>query len=402
MVDIRDLGRASLAAAGLLMLPGVAAPAWAGTTERVSVGPHGRQANGNSDSAGDLGGRALRRLRVRRHQPRPGRHRRLDRRLRPRPPDRHDRAGERRRRTARQATGPASPRRSRRDGRFVAFSSEPQPRPGRHQRPSTTSSSATARRARPSGSASASGGVQGNGDSSDLPAGDLGRRALRRLRSYATNLVPGDTNGVDGRLRPRPPDRHDRAGERRVGRRQADSDSDIARRSRRTGASSPSILRHQPRPGRHQRLDRRLRPRPQAGHDRAGRASARAGCRRTATASAPALSADGRFVAFYSDATNLVQGDTNGVDRRLRPRPQAGHHRAGERRAARPAGQRRQRHAGALGGRALRRLRLVRHQPRPGRHQRSPTSSSATARRARPSGSACRRAASRATTAAAA
>ena len=27
----------------------------------------------------------------------------------------------------------------------------------------------------------------------------------------------------------------------------------------------------------------------------------------------PALSADGRFVAFYSDATNLVPGDTNGA-----------------------------------------------------------------------------------------
>ena len=26
----------------------------------------------------------------------------------------------------------------------------------------------------------------------------------------------------------------------------------------------------------------------------------------------PAISADGRFVAFYSDATNLVSGDTNG------------------------------------------------------------------------------------------
>ena len=27
----------------------------------------------------------------------------------------------------------------------------------------------------------------------------------------------------------------------------------------------------------------------------------------------PAISADGRFVAFESDATNLVPGDTNGV-----------------------------------------------------------------------------------------
>ena len=33
----------------------------------------------------------------------------------------------------------------------------------------------------------------------------------------------------------------------------------------------------------------------------------------------PAISADGRFVAFHSDATNLVSGDTNGKIRHLRP-----------------------------------------------------------------------------------
>ena len=33
----------------------------------------------------------------------------------------------------------------------------------------------------------------------------------------------------------------------------------------------------------------------------------------------PAISADGRFVAFESDATNLVPGDTNGDVRRLCP-----------------------------------------------------------------------------------
>src|SRR4051812_1445315 len=39
------LGRASLSAAGLLV---ATTPAWAGSTERVSVGPHGRQGNGDS------------------------------------------------------------------------------------------------------------------------------------------------------------------------------------------------------------------------------------------------------------------------------------------------------------------------------------------------------------------
>src|SRR5689334_12865400 len=48
MTDIRDLGRVSLAAAGLLMLLGVAAPAWADSTERVSVGPGGVQGDGDS------------------------------------------------------------------------------------------------------------------------------------------------------------------------------------------------------------------------------------------------------------------------------------------------------------------------------------------------------------------
>ena len=30
------------------------------------------------------------------------------------------------------------------------------------------------------------------------------------------------------------------------------------------------------------------------------------------------ISADGRYVAFHSSASNLVPGDTNGIDRRLR------------------------------------------------------------------------------------
>ena len=32
----------------------------------------------------------------------------------------------------------------------------------------------------------------------------------------------------------------------------------------------------------------------------------------------PSISADGRYVAFSSDASNLVPGDTNGDDRHLR------------------------------------------------------------------------------------
>src|SRR5206468_11535137 len=45
-----------------------------------------------------------------------------------------------------------------------------------------------------------------------------------------------------------------------------------------------------------------------------GRVSvAPAGPQRNASGAGPALSADGRFVAFQSDATNLVAGDTNGA-----------------------------------------------------------------------------------------
>ena len=80
-------------------------------------------------------------------QPRAGRHQRRRRRLRPRPPDGHDRAGERRlgRRPGRRTSSycPAISA----DGRYVAFESVcDQPRAGRHQRHARTSSSATARR----------------------------------------------------------------------------------------------------------------------------------------------------------------------------------------------------------------------------------------------------------------
>ena len=147
----------------------------------------------------------------------------------------------------------------------------------------------------------------------------------------------------------------------------------------------------------------------------------------------PAISADGRYVAFVSLAANLVPGDTNGsldvfvrdrltgttervsvpagwragaraerpfrgVDlrprplrrvrvpgresrsrrqqrprRRVRPRPPARHDRTGQRRAGRDRARRAERlraGAGDLGGRALRRLPVLRDQPRRARHQR--------------------------------
>ena len=198
MADIRDLGRAALAAAGLLLT--AAAPAWAGTTERVSVSSTGEQgeagsyvqsisadgrfvafysdaanlvpgdtngvddvfvrdrnghdqrvsvssggAQGDGYSVGpvDIGRRALRRLRLGRHQPRAGRHQRR--------PDvfvRDRQAGT--------------------TERVSVISSGAQGNGG----------TASARRSRPTGASSPS--------------------------SDATNLVPGDTNGATDVLRPRP------------------------------------------------------------------------------------------------------------------------------------------------------------------------------------------------------
>ena len=43
------------------------------------------------------------------------------------------------------------------------------------------------------------------------------------------------------------------------------------------------------------------------------------------TSQRASVSADGRFVAFDSCASNLVAGDTNGSQRRVRARPVHGH-----------------------------------------------------------------------------
>ena len=157
-----------------------------------------------------------------------------------------------------------------------------------------------------------SGGAQGNGLSFH-PVLSAGGRFVA-FWSEATNLVPGDTNGQADVFV------HDRqTGTTRrvsvVGRRQGNGISST-RRSRRTGASSPSSRSHEPGAGRHQRRHRCLRPRPRDRDDRAG--ERRAGGRQGNDDAAAALcwlSADGRFVAFTRTPTNLVPGDTNGMCR---------------------------------------------------------------------------------------
>ena len=97
-----------------------------------------------------------------------------------------------------------------------------------------------------------SAGTQGNAESSFPSISADGQ--IVAFDSFADNLVSGDTNGWHGRLRARSPDRDDGTRQRRLG-----------------GNGGEQ---------------RQLR--------------------------LPSISADGRFVAFSSDASNLVPGDTNG------------------------------------------------------------------------------------------
>ena len=97
-----------------------------------------------------------------------------------------------------------------------------------------------------------SGGVQGNGPS--LSGSISGDGTLVAFRSFASNLVPDDTNGV----------------------------SDIFLRDRRTGTTTRISV-------------------------------ASDGTQANGESDSAAISADGRFVAFRSAASNLVPGDTNGL-----------------------------------------------------------------------------------------
>src|SRR6266446_1314542 len=104
----------------------------------------------------------------------------------------------------------------------------------------------------------ASGGAQGNASSGLIgfafpPALSADGRFVAFV-SYATNLVPGDTNGA----------------------------TDVFVHDRQTGMTERVSV-------------------------------ASDGTQANNASSYPALSADGRFVAFQSDATNLVAGDTNGA-----------------------------------------------------------------------------------------
>ena len=76
-------------------------------TTRLSIDDSGTQSNGASNRPVDQRRRPLRRVLLRGVEPRPGRHERRDRRLRPRPAERRDQADQRRQQRRRRRTATA-------------------------------------------------------------------------------------------------------------------------------------------------------------------------------------------------------------------------------------------------------------------------------------------------------
>ena len=288
------------------------------------------KANGGSHRPGDLGRRPLRRLRIVRVEPGRRRHERLDRRVRARPV-----AGT----TTRVSVDSAG---TQANADSTARRSRPTAATSRSTRTRRTWSPAT-RTARPTCSCATGRGHDHPGQrrqrrqprptTTASDPGDLGRRPLRRLRLGTRRTWSPATRTARRRVRARHGGGHDHAG----------SASQRRRPGQLATATTPAISARRPlrrvllgrdEPGRrrHERLDRRVRAGHGGGHDHAGqrRRRRRPGQRRQ---HAPAISADGRYVAFASDATNLVAGDTIGA-RTWRYTPREPLTRGGRHRAA--------------------------------------------------------------------
>ena len=166
------------------------------------------------------------------------------------------------------------------------------------------------------------GGVQGDADSYGLPAISADGRFVAFV-SGATNLVPGDTNGfVQVFVRDRQTGTTQRVS---VGPRGAKGDADSFDPAISAGGRFVAFTSWASNlvPGdTNDTTDVFVRDR-QTGTTRRVSVGPR-GVQGDAGSYGPALSADGRFVAFQSSATNLVPGDTNGAgdvfvrDRRTR------------------------------------------------------------------------------------
>ena len=152
------------------------------------------------------------------------------------------------------------------------------------------------------------GGAQADGRSSGVALSPDGRYVA--FASFAANLAPGSTNGRHNiYLRDRSAGATERVSVGPGGAAGNDSSFDAAVSADGLlvafGSYATNLV-----PGDDNMRARHLRPRPRGGRDRAGerRAGRGAGERRQRS---PALSADGHFLAFRSAATNLVAGDTN-------------------------------------------------------------------------------------------
>ena len=151
--------------------------------------------------------------------------------------------------------------------------------------------------------------AQGNSDSITASISADGRYVA--FYSNASNLVAGDTNGTyDVFVKDLQTGAITRVNTAADGT-QADNFS-ASPSIRPMGAMSLSKLSRQSGAGRHQRHRRCVRERPADRGDHAGLhcCDRRAGRLSSNSAS---ISADGRYVTFYSNASNLVAGDTNGA-----------------------------------------------------------------------------------------
>ena len=330
------------------------------------------------------------RVRLLRHQPRAGRRQFRPRRVRAESVERRRRPASASRRPRSRATTRATARRSAAGGRFVAFVSTASNLVrndtngvedifvrdlvrGTTQRVSLTSI-----------------GEQANSSSTIAAISGNGRWVA--FNSFATNLVPNDTNGpFDVFVH----DRRNGLTERvSVDTNEAQANGPSARPSLSCGRTARS--RSSPTPPIWSPATPTAAPTSSSAtgdrHDRAGQRQQRRGRRPTATsqdpgvrgftASGPDITHNGRFVAFFSSATNLVPGDTNtcppssirlpagartsssATGSRGRPSGSTG--------ARRAPGERPQRRPGDQRSRVRGCLLLRRRQPGRRRHQRLP------------------------------
>ena len=196
-------------------------------------------------------------------------------------------------------------------------------------------------------------------------------RSRRTVGSWSftarrANLVAGDTLAIVRRLRPRSAARHDRARQPRL--RTASPGgrhSYVRRRCRRRPFGRLQSVSNEPRPRRHERLDRRLRSRSAGRHH--GAIERRGGVEGEAEQHEQLALGLGRRESRglrERGSSNLVVRDGNGRLRRLRARSPARRDRARERLDDRRGGDVRQRAARALRRRPLRGFLFVRSQPR--------------------------------------